>query len=334
MVGNKKASIILILRVLEEYSDENHFLTQKEIIDRVERDYGLALERKSVAFSLSLLEELGYDIMKSPRGGFALYSRLFEPSEATFINDALFSSRAITGKQAIALSDKVNSTFSKYGRKKHPHLLKSAELSRTDNLEVFYNINLIEEGIERGKRVSFQLRTYDEEGKPVLRYDGYRYIVSPYYLINNYGRYYCLCNYRSKYRPLQVFRLDYMLNMQIEEEWDLIPLDKLEGAEGFDIAKYMNEHVYLLGGETVDAVVRIENPNSILYLFDWFGKNAKVRKEGDALLAHITCNEESLFYWILQYGQDFTLLSPEPMVERLKTHILSQTEKYGENKNG
>ena len=66
LTGNKKASILLILKVLEEYSDENHFLTQQNIIDKVDELYGLELERKSVANSLSLLEELDYDIVKGP----------------------------------------------------------------------------------------------------------------------------------------------------------------------------------------------------------------------------------------------------------------------------
>ena len=35
MIQNKKASIILILKVLEEYSDEDHFLTHQEIIDKI-----------------------------------------------------------------------------------------------------------------------------------------------------------------------------------------------------------------------------------------------------------------------------------------------------------
>lgn len=33
MIENKKASILLILKVLQEYSDEDHFLTQQDIID-------------------------------------------------------------------------------------------------------------------------------------------------------------------------------------------------------------------------------------------------------------------------------------------------------------
>lgn len=330
MIDNKKSSILLILKVLEEYSDENHYLRQQEIIDKVKTDYGIAIERKSVAYSLMLLQELDYDIVKSPKGGYALFSRLFDPSEAHFLNDAVFSSKSITGKQAKDLTDKVNSVFSIYERKKHLYLHKSTELSRTDNTDVFLNIEIIEEAIERGKRVSFAYRSYDENGKMTLKMNGYRYIVSPYYLINNFGKYYLLSNYREKYRPFHVFRLDYMKDVKIEEEWDLKPLKDLKGVHDFSITRYLNEHIYLFGSDPVEAKILIENPESIMALDDWFGKYAKVKKENDKLVAYVTCNEDSLFYWILQYGEGFKLLSPEPLVERVKKHIEQQREKYSQ----
>ena len=40
--------------------------------------------------------------------------------------------------------------------------------------------------------------TYDKNGNLVPRFNGYEYQVSPYYLINNFGRYYLL-GYRRRY---------------------------------------------------------------------------------------------------------------------------------------
>ena len=49
MIINKKSSLILILKVLEEYTDEDHLLTQKQIIDKISQLYNIDLERKSVS---------------------------------------------------------------------------------------------------------------------------------------------------------------------------------------------------------------------------------------------------------------------------------------------
>ena len=273
MIENKKASILLILKVLQEYSDEDHFLTQQDIIDKVDELYGIELERKSVAFSISLLQELDYDINKSPRGGYALLSREFDNSEIRFIIDALFSSKSLNGKQAAELSKKLNSCLSKYQRKDYNFIYKSNEINRSDNKELFYTLELIEEAKRRGKRVSFQYLTFGENGKPYAKMDGFRYIVSPYYSVNSNGRYFLICNYREKYRAITWFRIDYMINPKIEEEWPIKPIESLEGIKDFDIAKYLNNNIYLLDGEVVDATFLIENPNYVQFVVDWFGKN-------------------------------------------------------------
>lgn len=326
----KKSSLILVLKVLEEYSDEEHFLTQQEIIDKIDETYGVSLERKSVANCISLLQELDYDIVKGPHGGFALFSRLFDPSEVQYITDALFSAKSISAKHAEEIANRAQSTLSKHQKKKYNYIHKATQMSRTDSKEVFYAIDTVHEGIRRGKRISFQLRCFDEHGRPSLRMDGYRYKVSPYYLINSNGYYYLLCNYREKYAPFNIFRVDFMTDLQIEEDWPIKPIEALKDVKDFDIAKYVNEHIYMLGGDTVDAVLRIERVSGIQALKDWFGSHAKIKEKEGVLYASIKCNEKALLYWLLQYGEEFTLLEPSSTIDKLKAYLKIQVDKYGD----
>lgn len=328
MIENKKASILMILKVLEEYSDEEHFLTQQNIIDKVYQEYGIELERKSVAFSIELLQEFDYDINKSPRGGYALLSRSFDNSEIRFITDALFSSKSISGKQAAELANKLNSCLSKYQRKDYGFIYKSSELSRTDNKEVFYTLETIEEAKRKGKRVSFQYLTFDENGKPVIRKDGYRYIVSPYYSVNSNGRYYLICNYREKYRAIQWFRIDLIVNIKIEEEWPIKPIESLEGMKDFDISKYLNDNIYLLAGDVINATIEIEDPNSVVFVKDWFGKNSMIYRKNDKLYADIKSNESALFYWYMQYSETMTIIKPQSLIDRVKAEAERISKKY------
>lgn len=328
MIENKKASILLILKVLQEYSDEDHFLTQQDIIDKVDELYGIELERKSVAFSISLLQELDYDINKSPRGGYALLSRDFDNSEIRYIVDSLFCSKSISGKQAARLSKKLNACLSKYQRKDYNFIYKSGEINRSENAELFYTLELIEEAKRRGKRLSFQYLSFGEDGKPFTKMDGFRYIVSPYYSVNSGGRYFLICNYREKYRAITWFRIDYMINPKIEEEWPIKPIDSLEGIKDFDIAKYLNDNVYLLDGEVINATIQIDWPNAVQYVVDWFGKNTKIYKKDDKLIADIKCNESALFYWYMQYSETFTIISPQSLIDRVKKEAERIMKKY------
>ena len=320
MMENKKASILLILKVLEEYSDENHFLTQQEIINKVKEIYGIELERKSVAYSIYLLQELDYDINKSPKGGYALLSRNFDNSEVRFITDALFSMKSISKKQATLLSKKLSSCLSKYQRKDFNYIYKTGDYPVYENKDIFYTLELIEDAKKRGKRISFQYLSFDSNGKPFTKMNGYRYIVSPYYSVNSGSRYFLMCNYREKYRPIQIFRIDYMVNPKIEEEWDIKTIESLEGMKDFNIHKYLKDTVYLLEGDVIVACFILENEKAIQYVIDWFGNNARIYKykEDGNQYATITCNENALLYWYMQYSESITVVSPQSLVNRVK----------------
>ena len=63
-----KSALLRILQILEQYSDFDHPLKQQDIIDYLDKDYGIAIERKAVGRNLSLLKEAGYEVA-SERGG-------------------------------------------------------------------------------------------------------------------------------------------------------------------------------------------------------------------------------------------------------------------------
>ena len=46
--GTKKMLMMMILEVLRKYSDENHHLTQQEIIRLLKSEYDMSCDRRSV----------------------------------------------------------------------------------------------------------------------------------------------------------------------------------------------------------------------------------------------------------------------------------------------
>lgn len=321
MIDNKKTSMLLILKILEEYTDENHCLFYNQISELLEKKYNVFLERKAIASSIQNLIDLDYDIEKISHRGVYLRTRTFEKSEITFLIDAIFSSKAINGKNARKLADKVSGLLSINDRKSYKYLYKTTEVNRTNNADVFLNIEIINEAISKNKKIGFQYLTYDKNGDPITRMNGFEYIVSPYYLINNYGRYYLLCNYRSKYQLLQNFRVDYMKNINIKEDNDLKPLKSLDKSlESFTISKYLNEHIYLFGGDSVRVKLLLNDSNAIGYVYDWFGSNVsiKVDKETGDIITSLVSNENALIYWLLQYGDFVKVLEPLELKEKVK----------------
>ena len=58
----KKMLIINILEILRKYSDHNHRLSQKDIMDMLWRDYAMKVDRKAIKRNIMNLLDFGYNI--------------------------------------------------------------------------------------------------------------------------------------------------------------------------------------------------------------------------------------------------------------------------------
>lgn len=324
MNDSKKLSIIYILKILRDYSDENHLLTQSDIVKKLNILYGLYYERKSVSSNIESLIDLGFDIIKTNKGCY-LGEREFEESEISFIVDSLFSNKAISAKQAIDLSKKLYNCLSIYKRKKYNYLYKAEEISRIDNVQVFYNIEVINEAIENCKQISFEYNTYNRSGK--LQPKNKTYIINPYFMVNSLGKYYLVGNY-DYFNDISNYRIEKITNIKIVDN----PIKRItelpEFKNGCDISKYINQNIYLFAGKTITAKLKLINENAVSQVYDWFGKDARVYEKDKTLFAEVKANEESLIYWCIQFCNLVELISPIDVREYIIQQIEQSLKMY------
>ncbi len=324
--SNKKMSLLCILKVLQEYSDENHPLTQAQIISKIVNNYGLELERKSISANIDSLIDFGFDIIKTDKGCF-LGQREFEPSEVSFLIDAVFSSRSIDSKRSRELAEKISKFLSINERKKYKYICKSDEIIRTDNKQLFYTIDVLNEAIEKGKKVQFNYNRFYFDKETREKKNAKPYVINPYFLINNQGKYYLVCNY-DYYDEIANYKVELISNIKILDD-DVKPITKLKGCEkGVDMAKYANENIYMFHNKTISATLKIENEYSAEYIMEWFGKNAKFYQKDNITYADVTANEQALIYWCLQYGDTIELVEPKDTRDEIKKKIEILNKRY------
>ena len=324
---DKKMALLYVLDILKKFSDKNHYLTQKDIIKKLHDIYLIDIERRTISTNIELLIEYGYDIIKVPSGGYYLNERDFDENEIKYLIDAIYSSKSISGSQAKQISKKLYSVLSKYEQKDYSYLYKSTEINRSTNNEIFLNIELINEAIKENKKISFLYLAYDENRQLVEKRDGKRYIASPYFLINNFNKYYLLCRLWNL-QNANYFRIEYMKDIQILDENIKPYKDIANMGENFDITKHINDHIYMFGGDTINATIELLDNDVITYVIDWFGNNARLYKDNDKLYANIKSNNEAFFYWALQYQEHIKVISPTSMIERIVNTLEENLKRY------
>ena len=322
--GNKKMLNMLILEILREYSDENHSLTQQEIIRLLYNNYGMECDRRSVKNNVIYLKELGYDI--SMDSGYRLLSREFDDSELRILIDSVLFLKSISTKQAKNLIEKIRGMASKYFNVKVKHVSNLPELHQTINKQALYSLDAINDAISEKKKIEFIYNEIDTNFKLRQKRE-LPYKVNPYQIIANNGRFYLIGNY-DKYDNVVHFRIDRMTDVRILNE-KVKHMSKVpELANGLDLPKHMAEHVYMFSGESVSAEIKT-TPDMMNELVDWFGTDFRfMEKSEDSITIRVKCNYSALRFWALQYGPYVEILKPEALRNQIKEDIREMAKKY------
>lgn len=329
--SSKKLSIIYILEILREYSNENNPLTQDEILKKIYSIYGMECERKSIGANIDLLIDMGYDIIKLKKGCY-LGQREIEPSEVTFLIDAIFSSKSIDGENSKRLAKKLTNFLSRYDRKNYNYIYNSNRVTRTDNKQVFYTIETIHNAIEQNKRISFCYERFYLNAEENEKRKHKRLYVSPYFFVNSQGKYYLVCSF-NKTDEIANYRVDNIKDIQILDEERRPLTDFKEFKNGLDMAEYASKNQYMMSSNIINGKIKIYNEYTVSYVLDWFGDNAKPYKKDNEIFADIKCSEETLLYWCLQYGETVELVEPKDTREKIKEIIEQMQKRYLINKN-
>ncbi len=315
---------MLILEILRVYSDENHSLTQQDIIRLLDKNYGMECDRRSVKSNVQSLKEMGYDI--SMDKGYRLLSREFDDAELRILIDSVLFSKSISTRQAKGLIEKIRALASNYFNAKVSHVCNLPELNRTTNKQAMYALDSINDAISDKKKISFIYNDMGIDFKLHPRREE-PYVVNPYQIVANNGKFYLIGNY-DKYDNVSHYRIDKMTEVRMLDE-KIKPLKDIpEISDGLNLPKHMAEHIYMFSGES--EMFKLKTTDDMMsQLVDWFGNDfAVISQKGNEIIVRVSCNVKAMRYWALQYGPYVEVLEPKEVRAKLSEDIKAMAEKY------
>jgi len=307
----EKAITICLLEVLREYSDENHILSMGDIITHIDLCYGLKPDRRTLYGAFETLIELGYDIsMYRDNGkGYYLLDHRLEMSEAHLLSDAVCTFPFISERQTAQLMNKVQSFVSIHERKHIKNLTVMRSDQKTVNKVVFYNIEVLDEAIEKKLKVKFDYLEYGMD-KQLHKRREKKYVVNPYGLVYSNEHYYLICIMENK-ENLSMYRIDRIQNIEVTD----LALDERE--KGFDPKKAIRNTVYAFTGE-IDIVEMLVDSKKLSDVIDKFGTNIDIAENDDGRLKiTLKASLMGMRYWALQYLQYVEVVKPTTLRNEL-----------------
>lgn len=309
----ERANTICLLEILREYSDAEHILSMREIIQKMNTIYDLKPDRRTVYSAISLLIDLGYDISAYEDNGIGYYlrNRDFDQSEILLLADAVYSFPFIPAKQAERLIFKLQKQLSVHKRKRYRHLTIVKQEKKTNNRQVFLNIELLDEAIQEKKQVSFSYLRYGTDKALHLRREE-PYVVNPYGLVFMNEHYYLVCILLGK-SDTSLYRMDRIKDICVlNSKW----------GKPIESDSEITNTVYAFSGKS--EYIKIRCDMVILDdVIDKFGTEVTIRSLGEKEFEFtLKIPPRGVKFWALQYLSYAEVLEPawlrDEIIESLK----------------
>ena len=313
-----KPRILYLMKILQEETDEEHPITTKQLIEKLQEDYGISAHRTTLSKDIAALQEFGIDVVTvhSTQCKYFVGSRKFELPELKLLIDAVESSKFITSKKSEALIEKIHSLTSRGQVSKLKRNNYVVDRIKPNNEQIYYIVDAINDAINVGKQISFQYYDYSGLKKKVLKNKGEVYKLSPYKLLWS-GDYYYVIGYSEKKGKVINFRVDRIAATPTILSDNAVPMP-----EDFDLENFTKEVFFMFSGEEVVVDLRCDN-SLMKTMIDRFGEDVKTLAYDMTSFRLITevSASPTFFGWVFGFGGKVQILAPQEVKEEYRRMI-------------
>ena len=320
--------ILLLKKYFEANAGRNRYVIPQEIHDYL-KEYELDVEKKALYADFAVLGDIfGLQLEYDPhKKGYRLLNPPFEPYELRLMVDSIQSSKFITQKKAQEITRKIKALAGKETLETLNRQAYVADRVRSMNDSVVKDADRIHAAIKGDWKIGFRYFHYSPAHGKERTYSksGQEYIVSPYALLWNNGNYY-LYAYDSEKQKFRYFRVDRM-----ESIGNPLPYRR-DGREAYqekDITSQKAKVFDMYGGTEYTVRIRFRNELADAVV-DQFGKDVGMFPYDDEhFLIQVPVEISPTFFaWIATFGRRVKILSPEPVVEKMRDFLQRSMDMY------
>ena len=311
----QKLKLFYLRDFLLRNSDEEHLVTIKDMIAHL-ASHDISAERKSLYSDLSLLQDYGMDIVRTPKG-YYVGSREFELPELKLLVDSVQSSKFITHKKTGTLIHKLESLASVHEAKQLNRQVFVMNRIKSMNESIYYNVDAIHNGIAQQRQIQFHYFEYNLKKEQVFRKQGAWYQVSPYALTWDDENYYMVA-YDAAAERIKHYRVDKMTDITMTDA----PRVGAEAFDALDMGVYAKKVFGMFSGQERPVKLRVAN-HLVGAMLGRFGKEISIVPDGDdhfTLLVNVIISPQ-FFGWTCAFGSDIEILEPASVQEQFLAHL-------------
>ncbi len=326
---NIRLRLLKVLEILKTKSDKEHPISSADILKELLK-HGIEAERKSIYRDVEALCEAGFKVIKTgtPKRGFYFASGGFELPEVSLLIDAVQSAGFVPKKKSEQLVQKLQGLVSEYQATELKNRICIENRSKSNNQHIYKTIELLNQAIIKQLRIKIKYVKNKLEGTS-LSASMKDMVINPYALLWEADHYYLIGN-NQKYDNLTHLRVDRIADITLTKERCRHFSKVSEYSQRFDTADYSRKVFNMFGGEKcrIDLECKVGLLDQITDKFTdgifirHFDGEETFRFTTEALIS------DGLVGWLMQFGGDIKVLSPESLKQSVLEKAARLTEIY------
>jgi predicted DNA-binding transcriptional regulator YafY len=335
---NQKAKLFALYKILYDYTDENNGLSMAEIIAKLESNYGIVAERRSITSDLATLESVFHievEARKSDTTRYHLKTRLFSSQDIESLTHSIQTNGLLNKAAARELTNKLKTLCSIHEAKQIQIQEAISDHIRGIDEDILNKINTIEMAIKEDKQIRFSYPRYIISPSACLEYVHVAYSVSPLEIVYTDGEYH-LFTYIKKPRyssDNDIKEGVFYFSLNKIKDVSILSYCKREGIEQFvtnRAAGYSDAAAYsVYGGKTETISMKLSN-DLLAAAQDRFCANITTSAIDDKYCRVVAAAEitPEFFGWLFSMGTGARLLTPLNVAQSYKRWLKEVYEMY------
>ena len=316
-----------IMDIVRKHSSEEHPLSHMQIGEYLASEYGIEMDRTAVSRNINKLVDADLIVSNGKKRGCYFDDREFDDSELKLLIHSVMCNSAIPAFQVKDLIERISSLGGDSFDPDEYYVDQADKWQRSENQELFQNIEEIDGAIMNNKQIRFDYYTY---GIDIKLHKAGTYTVSPYNIILHDQQYYLMAT-DEKRKGMSFYRIHRIRNIEKLEE-EMIPLSEAEGYEfNSDLGRVYAKIFYQMLDEPVMITFRTFK-QMMDEVIEQFGTDVLVNSVPEhkhSVEVSVRANPRVMERWALEHLGSVEVLAPGDLRDTLSWVVYLGQKSYG-----
>lgn len=327
MEVSSKERLLKIMEIFQNETNEENKLSVKDTINRLREVYSQSykVDIKTIKSDIKKLINSGFqiDVWEDEIGRkfYFYFGEVLDMYEIRLLLDAVYSAKSLTNTERENLLKKIKALTNKVVSQIYDSKLYVSQPIVSENTYLKYHLDKIHKAIFNHNKLSFRYGNYDTNKNFNLHHNGDYYIAHPYNLVWSNDFYYLIA-YNEKNKKIINYRVDRMRDVEPQNE-------SFKVVDKFNINTYLKSCFNMYPGQVNTVEIKFVN-QLINAVIDRFGKEVNIINKNNTTftIKFEAAVNEGLLRWILNWGADAEVISPENLKNMMREEIIKMSRIY------